>query len=96
MVQLEVKVKCGAQLLPLPLVSKREGSYANGEKLDLAPQIRLVKSEPCVTPSCAAVRYAEVFSDELGVVKGVIARIQVSEKAVPKVCKARPVPHALG
>lgn len=34
-------------------------------------------------------KYAEVFSGEMGVVKGVNkAKIQVSEKAVPKFCKA--------
>ena len=40
-------------------------------------------------------RYAEVFEDELGVIKGVEAQIDVDPQAQPRFCKARPVPLAL-
>lgn len=95
--QLEVKVKCGTQVLPPPLlVSKGKGPTLMGRnwiqqlKLDWS-RVNYV-SDP-VAQLCD--KYAAVFSDQLGVVKGVKAKIQVSEKAVPKFCKARPVPYAL-
>ena len=40
-------------------------------------------------------RYAEVFENELGEIKGMEARIDVNPQAQPRFCKARPVPFAL-
>jgi len=40
-------------------------------------------------------KYADVFNGELGQVKGVQAKVRVADDAVPKFCKARPVPYAL-
>ena len=40
-------------------------------------------------------KYSEVFTDGLGHVKGIQATVHVADNAVPKFCKARPVPYAL-
>ena len=40
-------------------------------------------------------RYAEVFENELGEIKGMEARIDVNPQALAHFCKARPVPFAL-
>ena len=40
-------------------------------------------------------RYAEVFENQLGEIKGIEARIDIDPQARPCFCKARPVPFAL-
>ena len=40
-------------------------------------------------------RHTEVFSEELGHLKGFTTKIHVDPDAVPQFCKARPVPYAL-
>ncbi|XP_075553490.1 uncharacterized protein LOC142586122 [Dermacentor variabilis] len=39
--------------------------------------------------------YNDVFSEELGLIKGPPASLHMKEGAVPKFCKARPIPYAL-
>ena len=40
-------------------------------------------------------KHESVFKDELGLVRGASAKIQLKPNAVPKFCKARPIPYAL-
>ena len=40
-------------------------------------------------------KHEPVFKDELGLVRGASAKIQLKPNAVPKFCKARPIPYAL-
>ncbi|XP_056009319.1 uncharacterized protein K02A2.6-like [Ostrea edulis] len=40
-------------------------------------------------------RYKNVFTDDLGMLKDISARIKVQESATPKFCKARVVPYSL-
>ena len=40
-------------------------------------------------------RYKNVFTDDLGMLKDITARIKVQESATPKFCKARVVPYSL-
>lgn len=76
-------------MLPLTLLVSK-GNWIQHFKLDWS-RVNYV-SFP-VEQLCE--KYAEVFRGEMGVVKGVKAKIQLSEKSVPKFCKARPVPYAL-
>ena len=40
-------------------------------------------------------KYSHLFDHDLGEIKGVCAKIYVNENAVPKFCKARPLPYAM-
>ena len=40
-------------------------------------------------------QFPEVFSDELGIIKGLKAKIHIKEDATPQFCKACSVPFAL-
>ena len=40
-------------------------------------------------------KYSHLFDNDLGEIKGVCAKTYVNENAVPKFCKARPLPYAL-
>ena len=40
-------------------------------------------------------KYSHLFDNDVGEIKGVCAKIYVNENAVPKFCKARPLPYAI-
>ena len=40
-------------------------------------------------------KHEAVFKDELGLVKGASANVQIKPTAIPKCCKAHPIPYAL-
>ena len=40
-------------------------------------------------------KYSSVFQPQLAMLKGITAKIHVTNGAVPKFCKPRPVPYAL-
>lgn len=80
--EMGVTVKCGDQVLKSVLL------------VSLSLDWSQVNHVACPVEQLCD-KYSEVFSDKLGLVKGVQATVHVSEKAVPKFCKARLVPYTL-
>ena len=58
-------------------------------------QLNHVQSRPFGSLQAILDRHCAVFKDELGLVRGTSAKIQLKPGAQPRFCKARSVPHAL-
>ncbi len=99
--QITAKVVYEGQTKYLPLlVVKGNGSTLCGRdwlknlKLNWQ-QIKYLKERTCRSPTEVLGKYSEVFKEELGTVKDIIASITVKPELTPKFCKHRPLPFAM-
>ena len=55
----------------------------------------MIRKQPATTLDELRKRYSDVFLDELGHIRNFTAKLLVRDDAVPRFCKARPVPYAM-
>ena len=93
----EVSVKYNNQEAKLPLVVvKGRGPSLLGRNWLKVIQLdwRSIKYIPTELESLLY-KYGELFKEELGTMRGVNAKLSVKQDAIPKFCRARPVPYAI-
>ena len=108
--QVLVDVEHNDQQMTLPLLTVRAEKYAPPlDGSAWMTMIRLdwknlfspfngqfvVKGDNDKHIECVKERYAEIFKPELGMVKGVTAKLHLKDNVKPVFQKARPVPYAL-
>nr|XP_055061179.1 uncharacterized protein K02A2.6-like [Misgurnus anguillicaudatus] len=98
--KITVQVKCNEQTTMLELmIVKGDGPSLMGRdwssrlNLNWSQLNKLSVSSETVDQLCD--RYASVFQPDLGMLKGISAKLHVVKDAVPKFCKPRTVPYAL-
>ena len=79
-----------------PLLGRDWMALLNFDLISLMRQATVIHQTTAEVPKNNLIEeFAEVFRDELGVLKGIEATVAVNESAIPRFHKARPVPFAL-
>ena len=96
MISLEVKYKDRKARLDL-LVVAGDGPFLMGRDWlgELIPDLAILHTSADDNLQSLLRKYAELFKEELGLVKGLTVKLQVDVKAQPQFYKPRTVPYAL-